>query len=242
MNKNFIDRATSIKRLNFIPHDFLDKKYKKEIQYLIQMHHIPNFDIEKIGKGMDMGRINKHIQEIKNLNFQSFLDLYTYRHVGFGPGEVLMYFLDSDAVLGGGGSAGVDIKTSGNNYEVKAARISRNRVASGIRLGSTVPVSNIINDLYALNNKLKLGGTRTAMPKVSVIDKMREKAPTEFNAIESRYKDAVFKYFSDHKTIFINNNGGSRDIGRIESISRVKRDDISIERVSGNDIPPLIQL
>jgi hypothetical protein len=126
-------------------------------------------------------------------------------------------------------------------YEIKAVKVSRDKFATDFKLGGTVPLSDIIGDLFDLNTRLKLGGSRTEMSG-GIMEKMKQQSPSEFNKIEDKFRDVAYNnYFKKHEVIFINNAKGS-SLGNIEAVKNVQRQDIMIERVTSGTIKPKVKL
>jgi hypothetical protein len=241
MDKSFIQRATQIASFNFYPSDFTSLKYKTEIQSLFQMHFFPTFDLKKTLKGIDKNQINGLINNLKSISSERFQYIHNYNLKGIGPGEVTLYFLIDNAHLGGGSSAGVDVIIGTKGYEVKAVKVSRDSVASDFKLGGTVPLVDIITDLYDLSTRMKLGGSRTEISG-GIIDKLKVVSPKEYYDIESRFKEVAYNnYFKHHEVIFINNGTGPSR-GLVESVKKVAKEDIMLERLTSGTLKPKVKL
>lgn len=239
LDMNFINHALKITSFNLTSADFTKTTHKKEIQYLFNMHFFPKFDVTKTVDDINIDRLNSLIANLKREDMNMFKKLHGYNLKGVGPGEATLYFLINTAKLGGGSSAGVDIIVGSVGYEVKAVKVS-NGIASDFKLGGTVPLSEVMTQLNDLRLKLGLGGSKTEMSG-SITDMMRQKAPGEFNAIESRYAKLAAEYFKGHKVIFINNGTGP-SIGNIEAIKYVQQSEIMIERVTSGTVKPKVKL
>jgi hypothetical protein len=241
MDKTFISRATRITSFNFTAGDFTSLKYKKEIQYLFNLHFFPKFNLNKTTSSFNLTTVNTLINGLKSEDKDMFEKLHNYNLKGIGPGEVTLYFLIDTAHLGGGSSAGVDVKIGSKGYEVKAVKVSKDKMASDFKLGGTVPLTDIIEDLFKLNTKLKLAGKKTEMSG-GIMDTMREKAPAEFKSIENRFKDIAYNsYFKNHEVIFINNGSGP-NFGNIEAVKKISKNEIFIERVTSGTVKPKVKL
>ena len=249
VDQEFIKKAERINKdintLNISLRDYtIEEKRKTEIQLLIQKYHFPEFNIStKALNTFDINKLNGLINELKNKYRQDFLKIYQYRPEGIGPGEILLYFLVNIAFLSGR-SKSTDIVINDKLYEVKAAKITADRKrAYGFFLGGTVSFSGIIEELKALNERYNLGGTSTNIG-VTIINKMREEYPDEFNPIENKFKKIAFEdYFQGDKTekknvIFFNNNDSSK--GLIQVIKTVSKEDLTIEQYTSNSIKPYI--
>ena len=204
------------------------------------MHFFPKFDVAKTINDINVSKLNSLIASLKRESMTMFEKLHKYNLKGIGPGEVTLYFLINDCKLGGGSSGGIDVIIGSTGYEVKAVMVSRDGMASDFKLGGTVPLADIMNDLNNLRNRLGLGGSRTEI-KTTIINDMRIKATGEFKLIEAKYAKLAAEYFAGHKTIFINNSSGP-NIGKIEAVKNVKASDIMIERVTSGTVKPKIKL
>ena len=240
MEKAFIDRVLGVRTFNFRGRDFESTKYKKEIQHIIGMHYFPKFDLNKTLNKLDQNRFNQLVEELRSES-SMFLDmLHNIKPSGIGPGEVLLYFLLNNGYLGGGSSAGVDLIDGSTNYEVKAVDVNSKNEALNFKVGGKTELAPIQASLAALCKKYRLPGDSTSVTK-TVIDRLKQMAPQEFQFVEDMYVDAVYGYFKGHKVIFMYNSGKSK-ISRIAAIKEVQRKDISMERVTSNTIKPLIKL
>jgi hypothetical protein len=241
LDMTFIKSTLRTTSFNLSASDFTSTKYKKEIQYLFNMHFFPNFDLDRTIDGIDKDKLNNLIASLKSENKEMFRQLHNYNLKGIGPGEVTLYFLVNNCKLGGGSSAGLDVIVGSKGYEVKGVNVTTDGMAIDFKLGGTVPLAEIINDLNKLRERLGISGAKSEIP-VTVIRTMKEKAPKEFNEIEKKYaKTAYDDYFKNHDIIFINNSKSTK-VGNIEAIKQVGLNDIFIERVTGGTIKPKIKL
>jgi len=241
MDQKFIQRATLVTSFNFMSSDFTSLTYKKEIQSLFNTHFFPSFKLENTISTVDKAKLNTLISSLKEISSAKFENMHFYNLKGIGPGEVTMYFLLDNAKLGGGASAGVDLLVGSKGYEIKAVKVSRDGYASDFKLGGTVPLADIITDLYSLSTKLKLGGTRTEISG-GIIDKMKAMSPKEYSLIEEKFKDISYNsYFKNHEIIFINNAKGS-SLGRIEAVKNITKPEVMIERVTSGTVKPKVKL
>lgn len=241
LDTGFLRQAQKITSFNIKATDFQSLKYKKELQYLFWFHFFPKFDLSKTTDTIDKNKLNNLISDLKRQDQDMFSKLHAYNLKGIGPGETTIFFLVNTAQLGGGSSAGADILIGSTKYEVKAVTVSSDRMASNFKLGGTVPLSDIIMDLNALREKLKLGGTRTEI-NGGVIQSMKDKSPKEFAGIEEKFREVAYNnYFKHHEVIFINNGPGAK-LGMIEEIKKVQKKDIMLERVTSGTIKPRIKL
>lgn len=250
LDSEFIARATKVRSFNIKGADLESTKYKAEIQHLYATYQFPDFDLEKTIKGMNVGKINKLIDQLKTIDRGNFDALYDYQPKGVGPGEALLYFLIDDAVLGGGTSAGVDVKIGGSNYEVKGANLSADkRSVYGFKLGGTVDVTNMVNK--AVQYKEELGFTTAGKGKNEVnktqMAAIKKKYPREWAKIEKEYADKAHRYFGNTPVIFFNNNrsgGGklTKAAGNIITVKTVRKNDIEIDTITQGTIKPRVKI
>lgn len=242
LNTEFIRRAERITSFNIETTEFETLCYKREIQTLIKKHFFPDFNLRTTLKKINRVELNKRIQELKTIDNEMMKKLHQYNLKGVGPGEVTLFFLVDLVHLGGGSSAGVDIVCGDEQYEVKAANITQERTAINFKLGGTVALADMMTELNDLRSYYGLEGTRTEI-KGSVIKELRSKYNYDFNPIEEKFQEVASEYFSKHDVIFINNNVQNKTrVGMIESIKRVKKDDIKIERLTSGTIKPMVKL
>lgn len=247
MDLHFIQRAEQLTSFNLSTKDFESLKHKKELQYLFHKHFFPGFDLSNTVNHVDADVLNELITQLKSSS-KMFPKLHKYNLKGVGPGEATLFFLINTSHLGGGSSAGIDLFVHDVNeqqppdkYEVKAAMVSPDRVASGFKVGGAVPLSDIMHALNEMRQKLGVGGTRTEISG-KLMQKMRERAPKTYREIERHYADLAYDYyFKNHKVIFINNSAGPA-MGRIESIKQVAKEDILMERLTNGTVKPRVRL
>jgi len=250
LDAEFIRRATKVTSFNLKGADFESLDHKAEIQHVIQTYWFPKFDLKNTMRGLNVNKINNAIDQLKKADRFYFDKLYDWQPKGVGPGEVLLYFLINDAVLGGGTSAGIDVKIGGKNYEVKAANLTGDgKSVYGFRLGGTVNVSQEVRQ--AIDMKEKLGFTTAGKGQGEVnktqITAIQKKFPKEWESIRKSYVDKAYKYFAGQTVIFFNNNrstGGklTRAAGNLAAVKKVKKDDIEIDVITQNSIKPRVKI
>lgn len=240
LNEDFLQNAQRITSFNITIQDFQSLEFKKEIQFLIQKHLFPQFELSDTLTTLSKEDLNDRISKLKAECPIMFNHLHHYNLKGIGPGEVTLFFLLDDAYLGGGNSAGVDLIANGNEYEVKSVKVSKENIAYDFKLGGSVVVDDLMTDLknLAANCAILFGGNELSKSKIT---QLKEHVPDDFYEIEYQYSLRGHKYFQDHQTIFVNNGKNSK-IGNIESVTKVEKDDIMIERISNSTIKPMIKL
>lgn len=238
--EQFVRRVTQIKVFNFEARDFLSLRYKKQIQSIIGLNWFPGFDLnKKTLKSLNVNSFNRAVSELRKESPEHLYRLYYTKLTGMGPGEVLLYFLLNNARLGGSNSAGVDLIDGGKNYEIKAVKVNGKNQAYDFKIGGTAELAPIQTAFVQLATKYKVPGTTSEFNKTN-LTKLKQLAPTEYSELENRYIDAAYKYFKGHDVIFM--SGKTSTLGNILTIKKVKRSDISMERITSNTIKPLIQL
>lgn len=237
---NFIRRAEKVTSFNVSAADFQTLKHKKELQHLFIKHMFPGFDLDDTIKGTTFTKasVNRVIGKLKQEGDVGHLHKYNLK--GVGPGEVLMYFILDKGMLGGGSSAGLDLSVGSKGYELKAIKTT-NGFFSDFKLGGTVNLDPFKTRLNQLRSALKLGGTATEISGSRMSD-MKRMAPDDYNLIEEEFRTVAYnEYFRKHDVIFINNTAG-RDMGNVEDIRRVKKEDIFMERVTSGTLKPLVKI
>lgn len=245
LDMEFISRAEKVTTFNLTASDFETVKYKSEIQYLFTKNYFPGFDIEeKSVTGMSeraKDEINERIRELKSINKSAFYKLHNYPLKGVGPGEATLFYLVNGATLGGGTSAGVDLRYGSLNFEIKAVKP---RVRAGdyhdFKLGGTVRLDDIMGELAKLKEKLGMGSEARKIPQ-SEIQRMKKEAPREFAKIEKKFGDRAHKYFEGDEVILINNDTNKKEFGEIIYIGKIGRDNIGLERVTQGTIKPTLK-
>lgn len=236
----FLNRAEKVTSFNLLTSDFQSLNNKSAIQFLFKRHFFPNFNLDRLGNGVDMVQLNKLIDTLKTESQTRVRLLHKYPMKGLGPGEILLYFLVNDGYLGGGNSAGVDMTTKGDGkkYEIKSCNQSKDGFAYNFKLGGTFNTSDIISEALKLKTKVKAGGEGVNSSAVKLI---KQTVPDEWNALEEKYRARAFdNYFKSHETIFMYNS--TSKMGNIFAIKQVKKEEIFIDVITSGIIKPRIRL
>lgn len=234
LDSEFMTRAENNPSLNLTGSDFLPK-YKKEIQYLIKKHFFSEFDLSNTVDATTINKedVNRLVKLLKAQNSVNFERLFNFRPQGIGPGEALLYFLYDHVSLGGGSKAG-DIMIGKKEYEVKSVLQKQNGEVYDFRLGSTVPLAELIDKLLEMSGNAKDVST-------SQITALKAKFPKEMKKIEDQFAKLAYDvYFSKHDIIFFNNAGKNQ--GDVIAVTAVKAADIRIDRVTAGTIKPIIKI
>lgn len=238
MDHTFLKRAEQFTAFNLYSKDLTTVKYKNEVRHLILNHWFPEVDKSKVFHyNLNKENVNKSVQKLKETNKEGFQRLYSYNMKGIGPGEVMLYYMIDDAIIGGGSSAGVDLTVNSVNYEIKAVKIVKNKVLEGqflsdFKLGGTVNLTEIIQGLQ------EIGEVDTTELSGSKVNDIRDNQ--EFKKLESLYREKASEYFSDHNIIFVNNS--TKYTGEIVNIGKVASENIYIERMTSGTVKPLIKI
>ena len=244
--EEFIKRATNFKTFNFMERDFTSLTFKEEIRQLFDTYY---FGIKKdeprrnySTDSLTFENIETIIAKLREKNNDRYLDLYGYgEDLGFGSGEVALFYMVNSARLGGAKSAGKDVFCNTGEFEVKAAVIYKEIYASNFKVGGTFSLNSIIDRLDALRAKFKLTGNKSSI-NTSELDKMKVLAPAEYQDIENAYAKLLYdNYFNTHKVIFFNNTK-NKSYGNILAIKNVKQDEIKIHILTSNTIKPLVKI
>lgn len=238
LDTKFMQRALKVSTFNLQPKDFQSLKYKKEIRTLLATNFFPGFNLDTTNSGVNLTYLNGLVKKLKQLSSSNFNMVFKYPLTGSGPGEVLLYFLIDNGILGGGSSAGVDLIVDGNGYEVKAVDVTRDGYAINFKLGSTFQVSDLVK--RAQDIKKQIGEFGSEVNKTT-ISKIKEVYPDEWNKLENDFRDRAYNnYFKNHPIIFMYNK--TQKIGEVISIKEVKKEDIEFERVTSGVIKPKIRV
>ena len=236
----FLNRAEKVTSFNLTPQDFQSLDYKTAIQYLFVRHFFPSFDTSKLSDGVDMKTLNNHIDKLRSINKARLQLVHKYPMKGFGPGEILLYFLVNDGHLGGGSSAGVDMITKSDfkKYEIKACNKSKDGFAYNFKLGGTFNTADLISEALRLKAKVKAVGEGVNSSAVKLI---KETVPDEWKALEEKYRKRAYdNYFRSHEAIFMYNT--TSKMGSIFAIKQVRREEIFIDVITSGIIKPRIRL
>lgn len=241
MNHDFIARAEKLTSFNITTKDLQTLDFKNEVRHLFEKHYFSDVKITGVNQ-VDMDNINTTISHLKQVDSQNFYNMHNYSLKGIGPSEMSLYCIVDSATLGGGSSAGTDLFTDCGQYEIKAASISKDNVASNFLLGNGVFLGDLIHQIDDLAVELELNGGPTEISKSNIND-IRLKAPTEFSIIENTYAERAAAYFGNHKTIFVHHaQKNTPNVGYVASIKQVTFEDIQIERITKGTIKPMVKL
>jgi len=219
-------------------------KYKKEIQFAIAENYCQKGFDEKYfirsGTPLTAALLNRSINELKKC--AEFIDIYRYPQPGIGPGELMLYFLIDDAYLAGG-SEGGDVRIGNDVYEVKSAIVKQDGVIEGFKLGGTVQTSEIQKGLLEIKNRVKKYPSNVKMNEPGGVnrghyDVMLKEFPNEMKALEKKFQDAAYGYFSQHNILILDNSSTASRTGLCKYLGNVRRENINIGVLTSGTIKP----
>ena len=251
----FLKRVLSRGNLEFQPGDFESTKFKRVIQQLIALKWFNKSRDIKTFKGVDLEKLQSGISQLKGKNKKAYEKLFSYKPVGSnpGPGEVVLYFLIDDAVIAGDNSKGIDLIVGSAKYEVKGAKVGAKHGLYGFQTGGTVGDADIKSEFLKLKDKIENPSKGRNTVTTSDLEKMEKQVPSDYKKLLSKYQNAVHdEYFSKKEIIFFNANAGSKPKprkdgsvgerslpaarGNLETIMRVKKEDIGILEIGGRGV------
>jgi len=235
----FVKRAEKVTSFNLDAKDFTVQKNKESIQHIFNKHFFPKFDLSKTLDRVDATQLNRLISELRSENPAMLQAMHFYNLKGVGPGEVLIYFLVKNGFLGGGSSSGVDFITPGKGYEIKAVEVNQAGYATNFKVGGTFDLSPILRRATELK---KLAGAGGEGVNLSAIKLIKQKIPGEWEKVDKAFVELTYdKYFQHHHVIFMNNRKNAQ-LGAIEAIKQVKREDIVLERITSGTAKPAVKI
>ncbi len=222
--------ATEYMYFNLERNLFQSKNYREQILSLFKKHWFKG-DIEQIdiSHSNDFYKLNSIIENIRS-NDMLFKRLFHYPLKRTGNAEVLLFLLINNSYLSSARTSGKDIIVGNDSYEVKNCRVSRKYKSddfyfSNFKLGNSLPLDYIINEICCFYNRV---------PKGSEINKLRDNA--DFLKIEEQYRNIAFNnYFKNNNIVFIDKNGVVQFSGQI------KKEQIYIDTITEGTIKPMIK-
>jgi len=247
MDVEFLKRAENVTTFNLKEGDFQSLDYKAEIQYLYKKNFFPNFDLENTISGdITIAKLQKAIGLLERESRANYLKMFDFEPGGTGPGEVVMYFLCDDGVLGGAGSAGVDLEIGSKKYEIKACQVTADKkFAYGFKLGATFATADI--ETEALRLAKDVGLTKPSEINKGTIAKIRAKFPGEWEKVEKKFQQRAYdNYFKSHEILFMHAGAGKKkpgkNRGKAVAIKQIKKSDIGLERYTSRTFKPIVRI
>ena len=243
LDMNFIKRAERVTSFNIGPGDFQKTKNKAEIQHIIKKHFFPNFDLDRTIKDQPTANaLNELIEDLQRENFSMYNKLHNYPLSGIGPAEATLYFLCDKAHLGGGSSAGVDLKIGTKEYEIKAALVNAQKThISGFKLGAGTDFKPIVSELMKMKQMYGIkttGKGKEEIPSKSGIEVFRQKDPKKMAELDGLFQKECRDYFGNKQVIFMSNNASQKidpefpDAGKQKVLSKGSGTCIAIQKVN----------
>ena len=222
---------------------FQKTKNKAEIQHLIKKHFFPNFDLDRTIKDQPTANaLNELIEDLQRENFSMYNKLHNYPLSGIGPAEATLYFLCDKAHLGGGSSAGVDLKIGTKEYEIKAALVNAQKThISGFKLGAGTDFKPIVSELMKMKQMYGIettGKGKEEIPSKSGIEVFRQKDPKKMAELDGLFQKECRDYFGNKQVIFMSNNASQKidpefpDAGKQKVLSKGSGTCIAIQKVN----------
>lgn len=241
LDHKFIKDALKVTSFNIPTSEFTKITHKKEIQFLYIQNVFPGINFSDfVSGGINKSNLNSAIDKLRANDSKAVEEIHSYTPSGIGPGEVLLYIVSNNLVLGGGSSAGVDAVVNGVGYEIKAAKLSTDGFFSDFKLGGTVNIRPFQDQIFQLADLAGISykSTKTEFSS-SLMAELKRKQPQQYASIERGYRQAASSYFGSKSVIFINNSG--RKKGTIEKMGPIREQDIFMERVTSNTLKPKIK-
>lgn len=234
---------------------FKSTTHKNEIRHLLNNLFFKNLDLQSPAlmalrklKSLDLAisKLNAAI-DILRTSAPNFSAFYRYgEQDGFGPGEVLMYYLIDGVTLAGTESSG-DLALGNKSYELKAVVQTNSGYIKEFRISieTAAATKNIMNLCRKANIDLPAERAGESIPS-SALDELRAspKFKDEFAKLELEYATLAYNnYFKKHPIIFMDTNksGGGGKLGRVMAIMDVKVKDIAIDRISQGKPKPMVK-
>lgn len=238
--------------------DLQSTQYKNEIRFLIARRYFPGLNISDItiSKITNAENLNNSLNALYNNNPNGFTELLTREISGLGPGEILLYFVLDNAVVGGGSSAGIDIIDNGSPYEVKAVNRTSDGKLHNFKLGGTVDISSVQSkimklkaELLKFDQKIKEGektGINSDHIKGFEDRKFQKHAKglglDSWQDLQKEFQEIAYNgYFKNHPIIFIGSKSASKsDLGRVYDIIQVTKNQVGMHQVTSSTIKPFV--
>jgi hypothetical protein len=258
LDLEYINKRSVSNEFKLDARDLQSTTYKNELRFLIARRYFPGLNISDVTLSSvgNVADLNKALTTLYNTNQSGFTDLLEREIAGLGPGEIILYFVLDNAVVGGGGSAGVDIIDNGNPYEVKAVNRTSDGKLHNFKLGGTVDISGVQSKIMALKAELlkfdpKIKeGEKTGINNDHIRgfnDRKFQKHAKDLGLstwedLQKEFQDIAYEgYFKNHPIIFIGSKSASKaDKGRIYDIIQVTKNQVGMHQVTSSTIKPFV--
>jgi len=248
---DFIRRAEKVTKFNIDVKD-LKPELQPSVRYLYLKNQFPNFGKKDMFmKSFNVPKLNAAIKELKSENFTHFFNMYQFDQSGIGPGELLLYFLIDNSSVGGGGSAGVDLRVGNKEYEAKSVtlNVGRQRV-EGFKLGGKGEIAPILSKAQALKKQYEsemLAANKNQKNAISEINKsqmsrLKQLEPKAWSQIEKDYAKVAGEYFGNTNLVFMYSKAQKTKVGEIIAAGTVDSKAIEMQAITSGTIKPSISL
>ncbi len=252
LDTEFIAKAADCSSFN-IPAKYFESKEKKlEIRHLFQVNWFNGSDITFYEK-FSPKSYQSGVEQLRGINSKNFKKLFLYKPNGIGPGEIIAYFLFDDVSLGGGGSGGVDLYTSGKEYEMKATRFStdigpygKGKYIWNFKLGGTVGVDKLVTKLKDM--KKEAAKTDPSLGKSKEVGYKHyqffiEYLPEQWKEVLEEYQTKAHTYFGNTPLIAVSaESKGGYEMGDVIFAGSPKKENILIGSQTSGGIKPIIKI
>ena len=261
--KNFNLRDQDFGKKNL----FLNKKTIRFLYNTIKLGKKTGNIFNLAVKSMQLGSsevktINDLGQAIKRMDKTAYEDIISYKANKLGPGEVMIYLCHDNVHLAGGTESG-DVRIETKQYEVKGAVVHKARekdnphnykIATNFYFGTEVRddplVKSAVSEMLAAKERHKKDynkkGIKSAKTGSLGIPETKYLSATyaDFRAAEVDYAKHAVRVINSkqQKFVFVNNNKGTADYGKIEKVKTIKAEDISVREHTGMGTSPRIKI
>ena len=248
---DFIRRAEKVTKFNIDVKD-LKPELQPSVRYLYLKNQFPNFGKKDMFmKSFNVPKLNAAIKELKSENFTHFFNMYQFDQSGIGPGELLLYFLIDNSSVGGGGSAGVDLRVGNKEYEAKSVtlNVGRQRV-EGFKLGGKGEIAPILAKAQALKKQYDgemIAANDNKKNAISEINKkqmtkLKQLEPKAWLQIEKDYAKVAGEYFGNTNLVFMYSKAQKTKVGEIIAAGTIDSKAIEMQAITSGTIKPSISL
>lgn len=251
---DYVKQALKLKSFSITSKDLQSTTYKKEIQFVVRTTWFPKLDLDDTIKGDKFNKDahNNLLAKLKRLDKENAGNLIHYQMAGIGPGEFMFYFMYDQLTVGGGASAGVDLKLGRTSAELKSIKIAGARSKyvpqgwiSGFFMGGAVDTSALVNKIHAEMQVQGIpnGGRGTGKEYAGgAMAELKKKSPTKYAQFESEFAKLAKTYFSNETVVFINNTRTQPSYGEILHVGPVDTKNVRMEVITQSKIKPMVKI